>query len=462
VTFGRCSQKACPFPAESRDGFCGRHRAIFANDDSAESLLAEVQPLRGSGKHNGISIDHPEIETGILNRELSTRKGSLVSFEEYQENRHFKATLRSVYSRRFYGRCKAARICPQCGLQTDGRKVFCSRCLTTYAKNHATETARRRRLGLCTNCGKKIAIPKWRMCEACRSRKATYEKRRRGAGYRRVRSQQSREREGLLRQQKRNAWRFGGLCVNCGERARPEKALCESCVLRNNRRRTRLCSSGRCPQCRLERDGKNILCSECRTKNTARSNVLIASGLCRRCRQARGDSTSRISCRSCLQRDREQRATRKSASLCSKCGGLRDGRTLSCSKCLDAGTRGKARKIKLGLCRTCGLKRGKNGTKSRCARCAEKERNRYSLRRAAGVCGYCGKEKDDVHKAYCSRCRSIVNQRKSDSDKCRMCSGRLDRDGTYCSACCIKRRTRNAVRTTTTSRYQRWRIGENI
>ena len=61
-----------------KDGLCGHHRAMFADDYSAEDLFAEALPRRRSGKRDGIDLAKPEIVTEILNGALRTKIGKLV------------------------------------------------------------------------------------------------------------------------------------------------------------------------------------------------------------------------------------------------------------------------------------------------------------------------------------------------------------------------------------------------
>ncbi len=271
----KCSEKACPFPADSRDGICGHHRAMFTEGDSAEVLLADALPRRGSGKHNGIDVARPEIVTEILSRGLTTQIGRLVPVEEWLENKNWHRTRSKVTMNALYSRRRRSGVCILCGSQpTPGRKL-CAGCLKRA--NDRVQTLKQN--GLCVSCGKVDASRGLTKCASCRERFRSYARRAylKRTAHLPKRKPISKAEKIARRQRVVDEWRATGLCVGCGAKRDNTSTRCERCRKRHNesetKSRKKLLGIGICVMCRHRpaMPGR-VHCERCRRKacrNTA-------------------------------------------------------------------------------------------------------------------------------------------------------------------------------------------------
>jgi hypothetical protein len=282
-----------------------------------------------------------------------------------------------------------AGLCGNCGRENDSGNTTCSSCTFAKLKRSANKVIERRSAASCTRCGTKTKDPRWRMCRECRDHANESARKRRKDGYRRPRTQKyryvrsilSREHARVQKQKRRELAKAIGLCLTCGKVADLGGATCSGCRLRSKAKKGARRASGRCTQCGQARDTKLVICSSCHQKKKNRIEKLIAAGLCPKCQRDRTDSPSKTLCKFCLQREREYDAKKKAAGKCLNCGRKRTDRTQLCANCAKAAANRKARTIESGLCRVCGRKRGTDGTTSRCASCAQKERDRYWKRK---------------------------------------------------------------------------------
>jgi hypothetical protein len=273
MTSVRCSEKACPFPADSRDGICGHHRAMFTEDDSAEVLLAEALPRRGSGKHDGIDLARPEIVTEIVSRGLTTKIGKLVPAEEWLEDKNWHRTRSKVTMNALYSGRRRAGVCILCGSQPAPGRKLCSGCL----KRANDRVQRLKQIGVCVLCGQSDASRGLTKCASCRERSHSYARRaylKRTAHLpkRKPISSEERNRRVRLRCEKR---REAGVCVGCSGVREDQSTRCKICRERHNksenRARKKLIAAGTCVACRRRSVAFDLtLCQKCARKHAAR------------------------------------------------------------------------------------------------------------------------------------------------------------------------------------------------
>lgn len=112
-------------------------------------------------------------------------------------------------------------------------------------------------------------------------------------------------------------------------------------------------------------------------------------------------------CETCLKDRKLQGQQRKSLGLCSQCGSPADRSGSCCARCLANKKRWRDKTASLNLCRNCGSgPRFKN--RIYCLGCLEltrsREKERYRIRLASGVCTNCGKTPADSG-AICRTCQ---------------------------------------------------------
>ena len=262
----KCTEKSCLFPANGKDGLCGYHRAMFSEEEeSADTLLAEALPRRGSGRHHGIDLERPEIAASILTRDLSLRKGSLIPYDEYREQVQFIRTIRRVRDLNKYRRKIEAGICVSCLKTAVAGRIYCESHLIKARTKILALHHRRKAAGLCVACGRRPA-KRSLFCEEC------YPKHRRSVNSSKQRIYARRIKLGL--------------CRDC---ARPRgnsksKIQCDECLsvrrenydavktsLYSKKRFDRLKKLGLCTKCkRPVANFGDARCTKCRKKENSR------------------------------------------------------------------------------------------------------------------------------------------------------------------------------------------------
>jgi 5-methylcytosine-specific restriction endonuclease McrA len=186
----------------------------------------------------------------------------------------------------------------------------------------------------------------------------------------------------------------------------------------------------------------------------------LAAGLCGGCGKPRGDNP--VTCDGCLDRMRERgkrsrdvaraarppkpprdpnaykrawRARRRTAGLCTTCGGPRDTPNMvRCSACRTAeqAQHGEARRTKW---------------KAVSAQASAELRTRRRAWKDAGLCSWCGGERDDPARRRCQECRARNNAAQKAQDRarrqaglCPRCGGRPEGGERLCDRCREKQR----------------------
>lgn len=311
----RCKEKSCPFPLDGSDGFCGYHRAMFSCQDSTEELLAEVQPRRNTGRHNGSDIGRPEAMEALRGGQVWFCKG-LLDRINYRENVRL-------------------RKCVNCWKPLDSNETRkkCQTCRSRSSRKYLQRQKRRRDSCLCTKCGQQAAATGRRFCLFCcqRNRGRKYQARRKSLGLPKYKlTHTSRENDANTTREKR---REIGLCLRCGD---PKviisgRRVCNRCIARQKSRR--------------EKKGwRSGICMNC-----CRRPVVANLSQCFECRQRS------------LKTGRERYHRRKREGLCTRCGHKGDGKPMRsslCSACYAKLKEKAGRKVskrwKAGLCRRCG------------------------------------------------------------------------------------------------------------
>lgn len=161
-----------------------------------------------------------------------------------------------------------------------------------------------------------------------------------------------------LRQYRRD----NGLCIHCGNTARPGLKMCERCAVKD-RETTRRCQARKAARgvccnsgCNNNPKPGNKYCATCTKESSAhtaaRRNARVATGLCAHCGlHPRWNGATR--CQSChqtmLKLNEQLRENRNADGVCSRCGDhVFEPGYRQCRACIDAGcARHASRKLEI-------------------------------------------------------------------------------------------------------------------
>jgi hypothetical protein len=389
-----CIERGCVFPAETDEGLCRYHAAMFSLEDSLVDSALDSQ------------------------RELGN---------------WFQVRVRGTYRR--HGLIAAHR-CAACGGNLDTDLTCCSACLAQDRFNKIRRYRFRRECGLCVRCGANNCVKS--LCGSCSEK-----------------NKLRRENRGQIRlcaRCEKPIDRRGRLCTDCingsnnASRAkfvsRHEKrvtlvapklldlvgfarvAFNRSDLTRESRRVT-----GLCIKCGKVRDRDGSLCTSCLARQANFLKSIFKSrqtaGLCITCGQRR-PRPGRFKCVDCCRYSAALSVARsernRAVGLCS-CGNLRAAGRRTCQKCISIRKSNRQRFRGQGLCFSCGKRRPESG-RAQCEQCLERcrvNKKRYRSRHpgrteegkkrlrqhriSQGLCSECGGHRDDSSKARCSKCR---------------------------------------------------------
>ena len=455
----KCKEKACPFPADSSDGLCGRHREMFSveeeDEQTAEKLFAEVQPRPNTGRRtiegNRLDLANPAANAAFFEEEINTDKGGLFSREVAAERDKFQHILKIVRGRNNYRNSVRLRRCNSCWrpLGTEENKTLCRSCSDLAKACRLRREKRRRESGVCLQCGKgRVAIGRT-YCAVCTKKRLDAQKQRRMKSIglsltaRIYTSQEVAKLVGVCRATISNWLRQGlispavrrrrlywtdkdvkvvrrfklayygkkytykkvpspVLCLRCYNKIQiPGARFCSRCIAKR-KKRSELGLCLRCGATKVKISGRCV-CGPCFAKREERRAA--NPGMCR-CGK-RPVVENRSQCFECKQKhlrfENLQYRRRKRARICVRCGKQKAVRNMvMCPACFKTHTQDRLRRSNklrsLGLCITCGRSPSERG--NFCENCRERTRNHHAAKR--------------VSAAHKLRTKEEVNEKESD------------------------------------------------
>jgi len=372
----KCSERGCPFPPIPGHDFCSRHSAMF------EGTLESIGDEEPSGELPPSQIPGELLVAGLQPRlpDLVTRRNpSAEGLSEHRGMRYFWQPA-AVWDHE--GRCT------RCGGSRDRANKRCSQCLAEIKK--LLEQCRA--VGRCLDCKSRPARRSMTTCEACSNRRA-----------RRLR-----------------LWR------------RKLRGLPLSGALYNSKQVAKIVGVDADTVSRWVRQGKikpPALRGPARGFYWTQQDVdAVREYKGRFYHKTPGRKT--VSRSTILARAREYKLRivnlRRSLGQCIQCGAKVEisGRCF-CLKCrtnFNASRRARreAKFRNSRICQPCGKRPAVEG-KASCADCLQKAKERatlrYRLRKRAGLCIYCGGQRDARGMLKCSACSENSNKRRNELRK---------------------------------------------
>lgn len=174
----------------------------------------------------------------------------------------------AIYAKAMINRRRAAGLCPRCGNENDRDGYYCNTCLER--KRGEANEARRfaKSLGLCPRCMKASLMPGQKACPECNAVDAVrkYIRRHTDQGYRERANARSEAAQRRLRERRKK----DGMCPQCGKRKpRDGKVMCEMCLAKKREykriRRYKERDDSLCRCGKPLKDGYKV-CQECYDK----------------------------------------------------------------------------------------------------------------------------------------------------------------------------------------------------
>lgn len=126
---------------------------------------------------------------------------------------------------KYYERCKANNLCPDCGKPKDRKGYRCSKCLKKHNQYNRESREFFKKQGLCASCGKVRVYGDEVHCPECRAKRAN--------SANKCRSRHSDERRIKARaynKKRRERLKAEGKCISCGKRVcLPTSPYCAIC-----------------------------------------------------------------------------------------------------------------------------------------------------------------------------------------------------------------------------------------
>jgi len=155
----KCTERACPFPADGRNGLCAYHLQMFSAESSPSDLSVEA-------------TDEDVFSAIFYDKSMEIEKRGMVSVHEWLEDKewhkiHSKVSMAALYRRR-----REVGLCSCGGTRAPGKKI-CDKCI----QRGRDLICHRKANGLCATCGIHDAAKGYRTCLSCKEKLRLYSNR---------------------------------------------------------------------------------------------------------------------------------------------------------------------------------------------------------------------------------------------------------------------------------------------